>query len=49
MNTNFIKERHILILYTGGTIGMCKGENGLIPKKNFLYEYMMNHPNLCDK
>jgi lysophospholipase len=48
-STHLVKDRHILILYTGGTIGMMKGEKGLTPKKNFLYEYMLNHPNLCDK
>ena len=46
---NLLKDRHVLILYTGGTIGMEKGPNGLYPRKNFLYEYSLNHPNLCDK
>lgn len=44
-----IKNKKILIIYTGGTIGMEKSENGYIPKANFLYNYMLNHPNFCDK
>ena len=41
--------KKILIIYTGGTIGMMKGPNGYIPKKHFLADYIYNHPNLCDK
>lgn len=48
-NTQIFKEKQVLILYTGGTIGSVKGKNGLSPKHNFLYDYMLNHPNLCDK
>lgn len=42
--------KNILIIYTGGTIGSERSNNegSYIPKKNFLYEYMRNHPNLCD-
>lgn len=47
--THVIKERQVLIIYTGGTIGMEKSKNGLRPRKNFLFEYMFNHPNFCDK
>ena len=39
----------ILIIYTGGTIGMMKTDLGYVPKKNFLVNFMYNHPNLCDK
>jgi 60kDa lysophospholipase len=46
---HLIKDRQVLILYTGGTIGMMKGEHGLTPRKNFLFEYLYNHPNFCDK
>jgi lysophospholipase len=42
-------DKIVLILYTGGTIGMEKTIDGLKPRKNFLYEYMLNHPNLCDR
>lgn len=48
-STHVIKEKQVLIIYTGGTIGMEKSANGLRPRKNFLFEYMFNHPNFCDK
>ena len=41
--------KKVLILYTGGTIGMEKSENGLRPQSNFLLNYMFNHSNFCDK
>ena len=43
------KEKKILLIYTGGTIGMEKTSNGLAPKKQFLYNYLLGHPNFCDK
>lgn len=49
INNNELNPSKILIIYTGGTIGMCKNKDGtLFPLKNHLYEYMKNHPNLCD-
>lgn len=41
--------KRVLILYTGGTIGMEKSEHGLRPQSNFLLNYMFNHSNFCDK
>jgi 60kDa lysophospholipase len=41
--------KKLLIVYTGGTIGMMKTEHGYVPKKYFLLNFMYNHPNLCDK
>lgn len=46
---HLIKDRQVLIIYTGGTFGMMKGEQGLTPRKNFLFEYLFNHRNFCDK
>lgn len=46
---SYRRDKKILIVYTGGTIGMMKTIDGLKPRKNFLFEYMLNHPNLCDK
>lgn len=43
------REKKVLILYTGGTIGMKKSEEGLRPQKQFLFKYMYSHPNFCDK
>jgi lysophospholipase len=42
-------DKSVLIIYTGGTIGMEKTIDGLKPRRNFLIEYCLNHPNLCDK
>jgi lysophospholipase len=47
--TNTIRDKRILLIYTGGTIGMEKTANGLAPKKNFLHNYLQGHPNFCDK
>ena len=41
--------KNVLLIYTGGTFGMVKTINGYIPRKNFLFDYMLNHPVLCDK
>jgi len=41
--------KNVLLIYTGGTFGMCKTENGYKPRKDFLFEYMKNHPVLCDQ
>jgi len=47
LNTNDVKK--VLIIYTGGTIGMEKSENGLRPRSNFLLNFLFNHSNFCDK
>jgi L-asparaginase/Glu-tRNA(Gln) amidotransferase subunit D len=44
-----LTNKKILIIYTGGTLGMEKSFDGLRPKANFLINYMYNHLNLCDK
>ena len=36
------QEKRILIIYTGGTIGMEKTSNGLTPRKKFLYNYCLS-------
>lgn len=44
-----ISRKRVLIIYTGGTIGMVKGDKGLKPKFGFLRNHLYNHPNFCDK
>lgn len=41
-------KRKILIIYTGGTIGMNKSENGYAPEKGFLSNLLKNIPALYD-
>ena len=42
-------RKKVLIIYTGGTIGMAKTENGYAPVKNFLKKQLENIPQLYDK
>jgi len=46
---SFYDIKEVLIIYTGGTFGMAKTENGYTPRKNFMFDYMLHHPVLCDK
>ena len=41
--------RKILIIYTGGTLGMKETPHGLVPQKGFLEGYLKNHSIMCDK
>ena len=41
-------DKNILIIYTGGTIGMCKSPNGYAPKPQFLQQYLDSIPALHD-
>lgn len=41
--------KKVLIIYTGGILGMIKGKmGGYTPKSRYLFDYIRNHPNLCD-
>lgn len=41
--------KSILVIYLGGIFGMVKRKMGnYVPKARFLYDYIKNHPNLCD-
>lgn len=40
MKRNVIEDKRILIIYTGGTIGMVRGEHGYSPEHNALQEYL---------
>jgi len=42
-------DKNILIVYTGGTIGMCKSENGYAPKADFLQHFLDSIPALRDE
>lgn len=44
-----LNEKKILIIYTSGYLGMEKSESGFKEKKGFLSNYLLNHPNFCDK
>jgi len=46
---HIIPEKKILIIYSSGYFGMQKTETGFLCKKNFLLNYMRNHPNFCDR
>lgn len=37
-------KKKILLIYTGGTIGMNRSENGYVPQKGFLQEILENIP-----
>lgn len=37
-------KKNILLIYTGGTIGMNRSENGYVPQKGFLQEMLENIP-----
>lgn len=41
-----MKDKKILILYTGGTIGMIKTKNGYAPQKEFFHNLLKNMPEL---
>ncbi len=42
-------KKKILIIYTGGTIGMARSEKGYAPKSGFLTEILRNIPALYDE
>ncbi|XP_029055765.1 L-asparaginase isoform X2 [Osmia bicornis bicornis] len=45
-----VLESHVLVLYTGGTIGMIRNENGvLVPKSNAFVKKLRNYPHMHDK
>ena len=41
---NGVESNKILLLYTGGTIGMKETDDGLRPCKGFLEDYLKNNP-----
>lgn len=41
-------ERRVLVIYTGGTIGMVKSDDGLCPGKNMFKPSMRKYPQLHD-
>lgn len=41
-----MKEKRILILYTGGTIGMARSKHGYVPQNGYLEELMRQIPEL---
>lgn len=41
-------KKKILLIYTGGTIGMCRSENGYTPRAGFLQEVLQKIPALYD-
>lgn len=42
-------KKRILIIYTGGTIGMDRSENGYMPRSGFLAEILSKVPSLYDE
>lgn len=44
-----LKEKKILIMYTSGYLGIERLEKKPKYKKGFLHNFLMNHPNFCDK
>lgn len=42
-------DKKILIIYTGGTIGMCRSPNGYAPKPLFLQQFLDTIPALKDE
>jgi L-asparaginase/Glu-tRNA(Gln) amidotransferase subunit D len=42
-------DRRVLILHTGGTIGMFASENGYRPEKDRFNEFLRNYPYFCDE
>src|SRR5262245_21117372 len=44
-----IDRAHVLVLYTGGTIGMRESERGYAPAKGFLAEQLATLPQFHDK
>ncbi|KAG6800991.1 L-asparaginase isoform X1 [Apis mellifera caucasica] len=50
ITTENIRESHVLVLYTGGTIGMIRNENGvLVPKPNAFVKKLRNYPHMYDR
>lgn len=43
------EDRRVLILHTGGTIGMFKSEDGYKPEKDRFTDFLKNYPYFCDK
>lgn len=43
------RDHKVLILYTGGTIGMVNSEQGYIAKKGYLHELMRKNKYFCDE
>ncbi|XP_026743024.1 uncharacterized protein LOC113504784 isoform X1 [Trichoplusia ni] len=44
-----LSERRVLVIYTGGTIGMVKTEDGLSPGKNMFKPSIRKYPQLHDE
>ncbi|XP_076666145.1 L-asparaginase 1 [Andrena cerasifolii] len=45
-----VGDGRVLVLYTGGTIGMLRNENGvLVPKENTFVKKLRNYPNMHDR
>lgn len=42
-------NRRVLILHTGGTIGMFSSENGYRPEKDRFNEFLRTYPYFCDE
>ncbi|XP_043526263.1 L-asparaginase [Frieseomelitta varia] len=48
--TESVRESRVLVLYTGGTIGMIRNENGaLVPKANAFVKKLRNYPHMYDR
>ncbi|XP_034176764.1 L-asparaginase isoform X1 [Osmia lignaria lignaria] len=48
--TESVRDGRVLVLYTGGTIGMIRNENGvLVPKSNAFVKKLRNYPHMHDK
>ncbi|KZC06227.1 L-asparaginase, partial [Dufourea novaeangliae] len=45
-----VRDGRVLVLYTGGTIGMIRNKNGvLVPKENSFVKKIRNYPHMHDK
>jgi len=42
------EKRYVLVLYTGGTIGMKESPDGLIPEPGYLQQLVSTYPNMND-
>ncbi|XP_076751974.1 L-asparaginase 1 [Xylocopa sonorina] len=50
MATENVPDGRVLVLYTGGTIGMIRNENGvLVPKANAFVKKLRNYPHMHDR
>ncbi|OAD56837.1 L-asparaginase [Eufriesea mexicana] len=50
LDTENVTDSHVLVLYTGGTIGMIRNRDGvLVPKANAFVKTLRNYPHLHDK